>query len=137
MKTEDVKTTKIKVEDLGLIEGYCYAERGQKYYLAYESSKTSPYSVLFEDLESMQNLLGELSDENLNKGNEIELSQIRRALKANVPIWELGKVDKEGNIKINPNTGEKYNVTNLNKSTIPYFEEKLKRGRIIICEIVD
>ena len=100
-------------------------------------------SVLFADLKWLRKSFGvdrsedsPITVDSLNEGRRNEINNYKRAIKANVPMWELGRVDEEGNIKIAPETGEPFNVTKLSKEAKKIFQSQVDMGEYVLCKIV-
>lgn len=140
---KEINIIEVNVSNLDQLSQYCFQERNEKYYLAFETNVNVPYSVLFKDLIWLRKHFGIdrnegsiITKESLNSGRLNEIKDYKRALKANVPLWELGKVKSNGEIKINGETGEPFKPYPLSKDGKKQFQENIDKGLIVLCEIV-
>lgn len=140
---KDINIIEVPVSKVDNLTKFSFEYKKLKYYLAYENDITEPMSVLFEDLNWIRKSFGVdhtidsiITTESLNEGRENEISNIKRALKANCPLWELDKVDKNGNVKIGSN-GEVMHVYKLSENGKKIFEENINRGKIVLCCLIN
>lgn len=121
----------------------CVALRDERYYLAYETDYHRHVSIQFPDLKWIRKHFGvdknegsPVTSESLNQGRKFEIENLKRCIKANVPMWELGKVTKEGKIKINDETGEPYHTYKLSKEGKEQFQRMIDKGLLVLCKFV-
>lgn len=139
----NISIIKVPVANVDRLMQICFELRGEKYYLAYETDITKQYSVLFPDLEFIKkhfsvehNGKKYITKDSLNEGRLNLISDYKRCIKAGVPMWELGCVTKDGNIKISPETGEPYRCYKLTDSGKKQFQKEIDKGLIVLCELV-
>lgn len=140
---KEINIIEVNVSNFDFATQYCFNERNEKYYIAFETNVNVPYSVLFKDLNWLRKHYGIDNNENsiitkesLNSGRKNEIKNFKLALKANVPMWELGKVNNDGSIKINSETGEPYKVYKLSDEAREQFQNYIDKGLLVLCEIV-
>jgi hypothetical protein len=155
-----MKTVKIPLSNIDSVERYCFTERGEKYYLAYETEPNKPKSVMWANLDFIKkhftNEKGNVTKDSLNDGRKRQIRDYELCLKFNCVVSELEKVDGEtGELKTYVN-GKGETVTHqiryrLYGETISngqrnasfsskdnhYFNREIAKGLFILCEIVD
>lgn len=115
----------------------------ERYFVAYETNHTHKVSVQFKDLTFLRKHFGvdqnegsPITHESLNDGRIDAIADYKIALKHKIPMWELHKVDKNGNIKINPDTEKPYKPYRLSKTEQAQFQEHVDLGLYVICKYV-
>lgn len=157
-----METVKIPLSHLPKIEQYCFIERGEKYYLAYENEPTILKSVLWTNLDFINkhfsNENGDVTKESLNVRRIHQIKEYELCLKHNCVMSELDKVDMEtGELKtyVNEKGGTvkkqiQYklydNKNNIHTNQIHpyyvpksehYFNREIAKGLYVLCEIVN
>lgn len=143
-----METIKIPVSKLNICEQYCFTERGEKYYLAYENDLYTPRSVLWSDLEFINKHFsndGIVTKESLNVGRKNQIRSYELCLKHNCACFELHKIDSTtGELKTYINDkGEtktcsiQYKLYNEeeNERDTHYFNKWIALGEFVLCEI--
>lgn len=155
-----MKTIKIPLSKLPTIEQYCFTNRGEKYYLAFETDVYTPKSVLWANLDFIKkhftNEKGNVTKDSLNDGRKRQIRDYELCLKFNCVVSELEKVDREtGELKTYVNVkgetvtyqiryrlyGERISDgqhnANFSSKNDHYFNREIAKGLFILCEIVD
>lgn len=141
MTTQEIKIIEVSIENAELPERFCVQERDERYYIAFETDINKPYSILFKDLDWIRKNFGDensiITYESLNVGRKNHISDLKLALKANVPMFELDRVNPDGSIKIDIKTGEPVRVTKLSNSGREMFQKNIDKGLLVLCKYVD
>jgi hypothetical protein len=154
-----METVKIPLSNMDSLERYCFTERGEKYYLAFEREPNKPISVLWENLDFINKHFsdnGIVTKDSLNGGRKNQIRDYELCLKHNCVVCELEKVDREtGELKTYVNdAGEtvkrkiQYHLynnripnsqtnTNFSSKDNHYFNNEIAKGLIILCEIIN
>jgi hypothetical protein len=121
----------------------CVELRDERYYIAYETDYQRHVSIQFPDLKWVRKHFGvdknegsPITSESLNQGRRNEIENLRLCIKANVPMWELDKVNADGTIRINPETGEPIHVYRLSKEGKQQFQRMIDKGLLVLCKFV-
>jgi hypothetical protein len=140
---KEIEIVEVSYSEADLSTRYCFDERGEKYYIGLANCPEHQVSTLWPDLKWLRKHFGTdgsedspITADSLNEGRRNAINNYKRAIKANVPMWELDRVDGEGNIKTDPETGEPFNVTKLSEEGKKVFQSRVDEGEYIICKIV-
>lgn len=121
----------------------CVELRDERYYMAYETDYQRHVSIQFPDLKWIRKHFGvdrnegsPITTESLNQGRKFEIENLKRCIKANVPMWELDKVNADGTIRINPETGEPLHTYKLSKEGKIQFQKMINKGLLVVCKFV-
>ena len=115
----------------------------ERYFIAYETDHTNKVSVQFKDWSFLRkhfgvdrNVSSPITHESLNESRIETIENYKIALKHNIPLWELGKIDENNEIKINPDTEKPYRLYKLSKQGRVQFQEHIDLGLYVICKYV-
>jgi len=135
-----MKILKISIKEASSNSKICFETRNEKYFLAYETNPAIPISILFKNLNFLKKFYGiknKITKKSLNETRKNEIKNLKRALKFNVPLFELDKIDFETKkIKINPKTNEPYSILKLTKFGRINYQKNIDKGLIVLCEYV-
>ncbi len=140
---EEAKIHKIKLSEVDNFAKLCFEHRGEKYYLAYDTNPKKPISLIFKDLTFFRKNFGVNHNENspityesLNELRFKEINLYKLAIENIVPLRDLSKFDKNGFLKLNPETNDYYKVDELSKEGQKWYKKFISIGFYILCEIV-
>jgi hypothetical protein len=141
---KEIEIIEVPVASADVCAKFCVAERNERYYIAYETNVHEHNSILFADLAWIRKHFGvdhtegsPITKESLNVGRKKSIEELKLCILANVPMWELGKVNKDGTIRINPETNEPCQVYRLSKEGKEQFQRMIDKGLLILCKYVD
>lgn len=140
---EDLKIREVSYYDMDQGSQYCFDERGEKYYIGWESEPTFQVSSLFKDLSWIRKHFGVdkaetsiITFDSLNEGRRNSIEEYKKCIKAGIPKFERHKLGEDGKIRINPETSKPYSHTRLSQEGKKYFQSQIDKGLYCLCKIV-
>jgi hypothetical protein len=116
------------------------------YYIGYENDPTKTASVLFADLKWIRKTFGvdrneasPITFDSLNAGRRNEIANYERALKLNVPMYELSYFNQDDTvIKVENRDGEMvdYLPVKLSDTGRKTFQANINKGLLVLCKLV-
>lgn len=148
MKPIEIKEIKVSdILNMDSLDKYNY-EQGLIYYIAYETSPTKPYSILFKDLKFIRKHFGvnqdessEITHESLNNGRNNEIELYMKAIKHKVAIYDILNLQSDGKTFKHYATDKSYSLTvykpnTISEESLKSFQAYVDRGLLILCKFV-
>ena len=135
---QPIKIIEIPKEQAPQIDKFLI-DNGAVYFIAFENDMETRASILFKNLKWVANYYGKdniITKESLNENRIFEIEQYKKALRHNVPIFELEKIDDEGNVRIDPEIGKPYHLLELSEIGRNTFQNNIDRGLYVLCKYV-
>jgi hypothetical protein len=123
-----------------------YYGGSKPYYIGYQKDPAKQASVLFADLKWIRKVFGvdkneasPITFESLNAARRNEIARYERALKLNVPMYELSYFNQDDTVKQYENKmGEMvdYRPMKLSEQGKKQFQANIDKGLYVLCKLV-
>lgn len=115
----------------------------ERYYIGLESNPHEKISVLFPNLDWIRKNYSDknhlITYESLNEGRRNQILNYEKAIKYNCPMWNVDKIDDNGNIKQyrnNKNEIVDYKLDELSLTGAKQFQKEIDKGLYTLYKLV-